>query len=523
MFAETSSNNSLSIANDDQIIDLTQDDMEHSKHHQTLHNLNQSKPIVEVDLFADSPTQEEDEIFLSDINSNSQKSKYLENKDESFKLTATKESNDKEQNILEIHKEETFQVPLSLETQEKGTRQRNKEESLKFTLSPENQEKEESFELCVSPEVSVTYPEENEELNLSPEISVTYPQVNDKDIYIFDLNKEETFQVPLSMQTQEEVNKNSNKDDSFKFTLSPEIEEKEDSFKFTLSPEGQEKEDSFKLCVSPETSVDEEKTTKNNKKEKTQLKLKEPEDDDDMVLREIAMDQTNTSFLNFKGSKQLETCFHKETAITNKEETIRDNSMGNDTIFRELCNKYLTKTNNTKTSTSTDNIQKTDINRTFSQILPPIKTPQKEENFTQFTMDFDMTTDNNTTFKRKSMSFTAKTPQKQEIKDSSTLLSKSHSFNMSMGESISIDLTQNDDNDEDDKEEEELEEDCLVLSDDEINYSIWQANKTETNFKTSEQSDVEDDEEKEDVISIADNEDEVEVSSTELRYWTSNF
>lgn len=269
MFAETSSNNSLSIANDDQIIDLTQDDMEHSKHHQTLHNLNQSKPIVEVDLFADSPTQEEDEIFLSDINSNSQKSKYLENKDESFKLTATKESNDKEH--------------LSLQTQGKGTSQSNKEESLKFTLSPENQEKEESFELCVSPEVSITYPEENEELNLSPEISVTYPQVNDKDINIFDLNKEETFQVPLSMQTQEEVNKNSNKDDSFKFT-------------FTLSPEVQEKEDSFKLCVSPETSVDEEKTTKNNKKEesfklplsleipqdfkeKTQLKLKETEDD----------------------------------------------------------------------------------------------------------------------------------------------------------------------------------------------------------------------------------------------------
>ncbi|KAM7356948.1 mutagen-sensitive 312 isoform 1-T2 [Cochliomyia hominivorax] len=428
---ESSETDPIAPPNDNQVIDLTQDDLEVSTHHQTYHKLNQSKPIIEIDIFAESPSQEEDDNDSPDININSKTSKCMQQRE----IVHTPDRNN-----------QTFQLPLSLPTQNDTQNKENNK-----NISPQK-----SFEFTLSSETPETY---------------------------------------------KELNRYTNKEESFKFTLSPEIPElcekiiknhkKVNSKKLSLSleicPEDTKKEESFKLTLSLETPnvVNENEY------------LKELEENEDIVLREIAMDQTNTSFFNFQGSKQLETCFHKETAVIEKEETIMDCLTGNDTIFQELCNKYLKGTSN-----NSSNLQKTD--KSFTQLLPPIKTPQKNEYFTQFTMDFDMTVEDKIALKRKSTSFTAKTPLKMPFEDDiNTKLSKSYSFNNSKMENVSIDLTQNDDDDDKMDGDQEDEDDCLVLSDDEINYSIWQANKT-INFKTSEQSD----QEEEDVISIKDNQEE---------------
>ncbi|KAI8120904.1 Structure-specific endonuclease subunit SLX4 [Lucilia cuprina] len=477
---------------DDQVIDLTQYDLSPSPDNQSNHHLNQSKPIVEIDLFADSPSQDEDIDFtesplqyekkdhdLSDINRNSQISKYLqENKEETFKLTLSMETNE-----VEEHKE-SLKFPLETNKKEKSCL--------------EKKTKEESFELSLITEVNF-----KENIMKEESLKFSLETSESEENFIEKFTKEESLEFTLDIsdneenfmekKTKEESSKTQAKTKEKSFKLSLEISDNEETcFKKN------EKEESFKLTLSLDTQEPLRKFVTNKDTY---------EDDDDIVLQEIAMDQTNTSFLNFQGSKQLETCFHKETAtskenkaqdITTKEkELIKDSLTANDTMFRELCNKYLNEPHNTSKE-----LQKTDFNKTksFTQILPSIKTPEKYDNYTNFTMDFDVTIDNNPTLKRKSTSFTAKTPPKY--------LSKSQSFS----KSNLIDLTQNgteDDNEdlqpaEDDDEE---DDDCLVLSDDEINYSIWQANKT-GKFHTSEaseQEDNDDEDDDDDVISIPDN------------------
>ncbi|XP_037816289.1 structure-specific endonuclease subunit SLX4 [Lucilia sericata] len=476
---------------DDEVIDLTQYDLSSSPENQSNHNLNQSKPIVEIDLFADSPSQDEDIDFtesplqydkqdhgLSDINKNSQISKYLqENKEETFKFTLSMETNENENNFKEKKHKESLKFPLETKKKEKSLlEKKSKEETFELSLTTEdnfkeNTTKEESFKFSLetseSEDILIEQNQQEESLKFTLDISD-----NEEDNFMEKKSKEESFKLSLEISDNEVTCLKKN--------------QKEECFKLTLSLDTQEPLREFA-------------TNKNLY-----------EDDDDIVLQEIAMDQTNTSFLNFQGSKQLETCFHKETATTKEDERItsktkditikekeliKDSLTANDTMFRELCNKYLNEPHNTSKK-----LQKTDFNKTksFTQILPTIQTPEKYDKYTNFTMDFDVTTDNNLTSKRKSSSFTAKTPPKY--------LSKSQSFNRSKIENL-IDLTQNeaeDDNEDLQPEAEDNEEDdCLVLSDDEINYSIWQANKT-GKFHTSEASEQEDNDD-DDVISIPDN------------------
>lgn len=273
---------------------------------------------------------------------------------------------------------------------------------------------------------------------------------------------------------------------------------KDETFKFTLSLETCDKqskpqvEDTLKLSLSPIK----EKSVVNDNAE------------DDLLLRDIAMNQTNSSFLNFQNSKHLGTYVDKK--IENREENVlKDALTGNDTIFLELCDKYLNKATKCKTdfeknfsqpqcfsldsNTFKDSLlqQRSDFKKSLTQFpLPRIQSPQQNTimNANDLTMDFEMTMEKN--LRRKSASFTVKTPKKPAL-DSKTMLSKSYSFNLE--EDIpNVDLTQQLDEDtvEDD--------DGLILSDDEINYSIWQANKT-ANLPTSEQFDMENE-----IISISD-------------------
>ncbi|TMW52029.1 hypothetical protein DOY81_002881 [Sarcophaga bullata] len=232
--------------------------------------------------------------------------------------------------------------------------------------------------------------------------------------------------------------------------------------------------------------------------------------EDDLVLRQIVADQTNSSFLNFEGCKQMETDFHKETGDSEKD-VLKDAIKDNDTIFRELCEKYLNKVNNTSMVTK----HKTDFEKSFSQpqrdcdfdttrakqresftqfsfSLPKIQPLQPNISQNNFKIDIDMSAENNLYSRRKSTSFTNCKTSTETALDSNTILQKSHSFNQDNQTSNTASTQQL----EEDVAEDD--DDGFLLSDDEVNYSIWQANKT-GNFQISEQSDMENE-----IISISD-------------------
>ncbi|XP_065360262.1 structure-specific endonuclease subunit SLX4 [Calliphora vicina] len=433
---EPSSTN-LSIP-DDNIIDLTQDDLQISTHNKS-HNFNQSKPIEEIDLFAESPSQEEYQD-LADINSNRQKSKDVqENHEETFKFSLTMETNEKE------------------ETQE---------QLKEFST---NKELEDIDVVCI------------DDIVLH---EIAMDQTNTSFLNFQGSKQLETcFHKETATKEKEIIRDSLSANDTVFRELCNRYVNEDNNISTSKDKQNTDFVEILPIIKTPK------KLTLETQEQLKEFSTNKVLEDDDIVLSEIAMDQTNTSFLNFQGSKQLETCFHKETA-TKENETIVGSLSANDTVFRELCKKYINEANNTSTSKDKQN--------TDSNILPTIKPPEKCEQFTNFTMDFDMTVDTNLTLKRKSMSFTAKTPLKMHKMSSNTVLTKSQSFNKSNMENVSIDLTQNEDDDDDIEQAEDDDDECLVLSDDEINYSIWQANKT-ANFQTSEQSQHEDD-----VISISD-------------------
>lgn len=223
---------------------------------------------------------------------------------------------------------------------------------------------------------------------------------------------------------------------------------KEEDFKFTLSLEVQDQKPSIvKRTANEFTKLNQESTTTQKRNENYNVH------------------QTNESFRE-GGIEQLESSCPKNTKTI--ENDLKCKLAGNDTIFEQLCNKYLNR------ETAVHRWKETDVAEQPSQIRYFRKTPPQCDNFLNISLEFDIKDDIRVSGWTKARPFTAETPSKLPVENSKTNLSKSQScsrFNLH----ATIDLTQNTTeytNEPDD------DDGCLMLSDDEINYSIWQANKT---------------------------------------------
>lgn len=127
-----------------------------------------------------------------------------------------------------------------------------------------------------------------------------------------------------------------------------------------------------------------------------------------------------------------------------------------DTIFQQLSNKYLSQNNDME-------------QKSLSQ------SQNSCSNYDKGKSSLSESLENNTIFKTPT-----KTKSLSSVKTSSTNVK---SIQSPFVQEDSIDLTDNDSAAE--------EDDCLILSDEEINYSIWKANKT-LNFKTESISELQD-------------------------------
>uniref|UniRef100_A0A1I8MM82 Structure-specific endonuclease subunit SLX4 n=1 Tax=Musca domestica TaxID=7370 RepID=A0A1I8MM82_MUSDO len=404
---------------EENLIDLTQGCEEHHVSQEKFDTtINQSKTITEIDIFADSPLNDEElEKAITDINSNSETSKYV-NKldgDEDFKLTLSFETN-------KIDNQDFFKSTLDLASPEKKRKRLDNGNDLQFS----NANIMDNLEVN---EISLF--STNFEVNLCPDISSVCGEVA-KAKSITNLNEVKISESNAITTKSKSIEENVQKGD-------------DDKLKSPLHSPHKTNE-----IIEIPDDIDSDNGG---------------EEEEDMILREMELNQSNRSFLNFQGSNQLQTLFHRQTA-TIKDVSQKPSSfaVGNDTIFRELYDKYLGGKEKSNESL---------CRRSFSQMVTNVKTPSdSNKNDSRFSMDLEMTVEHCIT-NRKSLSFHATSPAKPD-----TDTGKSQSFNL---QNHSIDLTQNEDDEGKGNiidQEEEDEEECLVLSDDEINYSIWQANKT---------------------------------------------
>ncbi|XP_073837036.1 mutagen-sensitive 312 [Musca autumnalis] len=432
---------------EENVIDLTQDDVEEDNETDDGNfnaTINQSKSIAEVDIFADSPLSDELFIGLTDINSNSETSKYVNKdaKDDEFKLSLSLGEK------LDAH-EDFFKSP-----EQKKKRTDNNDSELQVSISNgiNNIEDNGGNEISLfSTKFHVDICQENSSI--------------DDDAAITDVPNRKTNEKLISNQS---------------IIRFPETS-------FNISESGEHL--SIEQCKDNDTSL--------KSKEVNKIVLNSPlknidiveipddnESDEDMVLREMEINQSQRSFLNFQGCNQLQTSFHRETATVKDYSRKSATFLGNDTTFRELYNKYLGgKANRSEEKKTNESL----CQKSFSQMLPKINTPPviNRNNETRFSMDLEMTVEHCIT-NRKSLSFQATSPEKPAQS------TKSQSFSM---QNHSIDLTQNEDDTNDatgdDDGGDDGDDECLVLSDDEINYSIWQANKTNRYKDSNENSEDE--------------------------------
>ncbi|XP_059216076.1 structure-specific endonuclease subunit SLX4 isoform X3 [Stomoxys calcitrans] len=505
------------------------------------HSLNHSKAIVEVDLFADSPLSEEEKegfSIISDINSNSQASKYLEN-----------------------NLEATFK--FSLDSYTNGDTNEQKRNFYTFSLSIEPEQRDENVAKNNHSPFQISDDQQttpNGRTNNKDHFPLEFKDHEDcgsyDDVLFGDAIQSHKEKRTLVQSYTAVGNKKKKKEGNH-----TSIDDKNECKDFTLSMQ------TLRRCNTKNlVSMSQNKPFSLSLLESNDSEEEEEED----VLREIEVNQTNSSFLNFQGSNQLQTCFHRETATIKEPQADAGKPAlrGNDTIFQELYNKYLGGKSSEQNRSGLKSNEKT-FRKSYSQRLP---SPQELCNETSFSMDLaaldfrksvsfhnkpaeeksinhtkaghcksqsftnisiDLTQvaddddgeavaatsrlpittptpgiDNEICFNmdlpaidnRKSLSFQNKSADEKSLFPTKARLSKSHSFSM---QNLSIDLTQVADDDDCDAEAPATgamvveDDNCLVLSDDEINYSIWKADKTE-NFKNFE----EDESESENIMSL---------------------